>query len=157
MWDLYWVRRLEKWKAALKNDLPIWFDSLKEFEALSSIATLWYNNDSWVFPTIQEGTPLEIINAGHPLIHQDKRIGNDISMVTRGHIKLITGSNMAGKSTLLRTVGLNIVLAQMGAPVCAEKNDMSSPSGLQQHAHRGCPAGKYFFFLCRIKTPESYH
>ncbi|MEZ4960366.1 MAG: hypothetical protein R2830_11165 [Saprospiraceae bacterium] len=118
-WDLQWVYRLEKWKARMHGQLPVWFDSLQEFEALSSFANLWYNNPGWVLPSVKKGATLEAVTAGHPLIHAQKRVGNDLAMPTRGHIKLITGSNMAGKSTFLRTVGLNMVLAQAGAPVCA--------------------------------------
>ena len=121
LWDLQWVYRLEKWKAGLRDELPVWFETLREFEALSSLANLWHNNPGWTLPEVRPGAKLEATNLGHPLIHRSKRIGNDIGMVTRGHIKLVTGSNMAGKSTFLRTVGLNIVMAQAGAPVCAEK------------------------------------
>lgn len=121
LWDLRWVYRLEKWKARLHGSLPVWFEALREFEALSSFANLWYNNPGWVLPQIKDGSSLEAVNLGHPLIPAGKRVGNDLAMDTRGHIKLITGSNMAGKSTLLRTAGLNIVLTQAGAPVCAER------------------------------------
>jgi MutS domain V len=121
LWDLRWVYRLEKWKARLHGQLPVWFEALREFEALSSFANLWHNNPGWVLPEIIEGARLEAANLGHPLIPAAKRIGNGLHMDTRCHIKLITGSNMAGKSTFLRTAGLNIVLAQAGAPVCAER------------------------------------
>ncbi|HFA47799.1 MAG TPA: hypothetical protein ENJ95_02130 [Bacteroidetes bacterium] len=121
LWDLYWVYRLEKWKAELKGELPVWFEALCEFEVLSSLANIWYNNPGWILPEINESVKFETVELGHPLIHAGQRICNDLNMPVRGHIKLITGSNMAGKSTFLRTVGLNIVLAQMGAPVCAKK------------------------------------
>ncbi len=121
LWDLQWLYRLEKWKARFRHNLPVWFETLREFEALSSLANAWFNNPDWTLPEIKSGAKLEGIDLGHPLIHPAKRIGNDLDMPVRGHIKLVTGSNMAGKSTFLRTVGLNIVLAQAGAPVCAEK------------------------------------
>lgn len=121
LWDLRWVYRLEKWKARLHGQLPVWFEALREFEALSSFANGWHNNPGWILPQVKEGTHIEAVNLGHPLIPAAQRVGNDLHMDTRGHIKLITGSNMAGKSTFLRTVGLNIVLAQAGAPVCAER------------------------------------
>ncbi len=129
LWDLRYVLRMEKWRAANRDKLPSWFDALREMEALGSLAALWYNNPDWVLPVlplnvgeVQNLADVDHLVAtalGHPLIHPAKRRTNDFSMKTRGHIKLVTGSNMAGKSTFLRTVGLNVVLAQAGAPVCA--------------------------------------
>lgn len=119
LWDLYWVLQLECWKAAHRERLPQWFAALQEFEALNSLATAYYNNPDWVFPEFTEEERLTGMELGHPLIPRDKRVNNDLDMPTNGHIKLITGSNMAGKSTFLRTAGLNIVLANIGAPVCA--------------------------------------
>lgn len=123
LWDLQWVYRLEKWKAELKQSLPEWFVVLSEIEALSSMGNVWYNNPDWVLPRWNERAELAAKNIGHPLIQRTVRVGNDLSMPTRGHIKLITGSNMAGKSTFLRTIGLNLVMAQAGAPVCADSLD----------------------------------
>lgn len=121
LWDLRQVRALEKWRAAQKDLLPQWFDALAEFEALNSLATIYYNNPDWVFPEITKAAIVRAEEIGHPLIPKNKRVNNDIEIPTRGHLKLITGSNMAGKSTFMRTVGLNIVLAQIGAPVCAKR------------------------------------
>ncbi len=124
LWDLHWVMRLEKWKEQHRMLLPAWFEALAEFEALNSLATLAYNHPHWQDPVIHE-RPLLVAEAiGHPLLHPGKMVSNDLSMPTRGHIKLITGSNMAGKSTLLRTLGLNIVLAMTGAPVCARRLEL---------------------------------
>lgn len=119
LWDLQWVYRLEKWKARYREQLPEWFAAIAEFETLNSFANLYYNNPDWCLPEVDASARLEALQLGHPLLHPAKRVYNDLSMPTRGHIKLITGSNMAGKSTFLRTVGLNIVLAMAGTPVCA--------------------------------------
>jgi len=119
LWDLQWIYRLEKWKEQHRHSLPAWFGVLADFEALSSLATLYTNNPDWTFPVIHSSSELVGDALGHPLIHTSRRVTNDLQMPTAGHIKLITGSNMAGKSTFLRTVGLNIVLAMAGAPVCA--------------------------------------
>ena len=121
LWDLQWVYRLEKWKKEMKPHLPDWFEGMASFEALSSFGNLYYNNPDWTLPQIHDQSIVEAVEVGHPLIHKDKRVCNSISIPTAGHIKLVTGSNMAGKSTFLRTVGLNIVLAMSGAPVCAER------------------------------------
>ncbi len=121
LWDLRYVLKLEKWRTENRENLPAWFDALREMEALCSLAALWHNNPDWVLPNFTEKNTLAATALGHPLIHPAKRRTNDFSMETRGHIKLVTGSNMAGKSTFLRTVGLNVVLAQAGAPVCASE------------------------------------
>lgn len=121
LWDLHWVARLERWREQHREALPGWFDALAEFEALSSLATARFNNPDWAFPTLSDRPVLEAEALGHPLIHFQRRVSNDLHMPIRGHIKLITGSNMAGKSTFLRTAGLNIVLAMAGAPVCARR------------------------------------
>lgn len=121
LWDLQWAYRLERWKAGLKENLPQWFDAIAAFEALSSFGNLYYNNSDWAFPVIHDASRLEGEALGHPLIHREKRVCNDIIVPTDGHIKLVTGSNMAGKSTFLRTVGVNIVLAMAGAPACARR------------------------------------
>lgn len=124
LWDLRYVRHLEIWKEEWRNEMPSWFDALKEFEALSSFATLWYNNPHWVMPQIHEEQMLKAEALGHPLIAADKMVANDFQSPVSGHIKLVTGSNMAGKSTFLRTVGLNIILAMSGSPVCAKRMDL---------------------------------
>lgn len=119
LWDFIWVNQLEKWKETYREKLPEWFDSLAEIEALISLGNVTQNQDDWTFPTIG-GERVSGQEIGHPLIHPDQRVGNDLSLPSHGHIKLITGSNMAGKSTFLRSVGCNIVLATTGAPVCAK-------------------------------------
>ena len=121
LWDLHWILRLERWKERNRELLPQWFESLAEVEALNSLATLYYNNPDFIFPEFQEKTEIEGVALGHPLLHKSKRVTNNFNCPTQGHIKLVTGSNMAGKSTFLRTVGLNLALAMIGAPVCAEK------------------------------------
>ena len=126
LWDLQWVYRLEKWKMELKDALPEWFVVLSEFEALNSLGNAWYNNPDWVLPAWNDRAELAVENIGHPLLDRKVRVGNDLNLPTRGHIKLITGSNMAGKSTFLRSIGLNLVMAQAGAPVCAAS--MTFPS-----------------------------
>ena len=140
LWDLHWVYGLEKWKVANRERLLHWFAALQEMEALCSLATTYYNNPDWVFPEFHKEHFFEAADLGHPLIPSDKRICNDLKMPTDGHIKLITGSNMAGKSTFLRTVGLNIVLANIGAPVCASALRLARPASLYQYAHPGCSA-----------------
>ena len=122
MWDLQCILRLEKWKKNSARELPGWFAVLGEFEALNSLAGFRFNVPESVFPIPdQEGPIIRAELLSHPLILPDENIPNDISFDHFGQFMLITGSNMAGKSTFLRTVGVNLVLAATGAPVMARK------------------------------------
>ena len=120
-WDLQQVLALEKWKKYHRDNALLWFDMLAQFEAISSFATLAFNHPQWSFPVLKkEYFFMEGIQTGHPLISAAKRVNNDILINGSGKIMLVTGSNMAGKSTYLRSIGINIVLAMAGAPVCAD-------------------------------------
>ncbi|MEZ4983709.1 MAG: hypothetical protein R2795_01510 [Saprospiraceae bacterium] len=121
VWDLQQAYRLDKWKARYRESLPQWFEALAEVEALVSIGNLRLNHPGWSWPQVHDASQIEAIALGHPLIAAAKRVSNDLVMPTYGHIQLLTGSNMAGKSTWLRTVGTNMVLALAGAPVCASR------------------------------------
>ncbi|MBK6384447.1 MAG: hypothetical protein IPF69_13525 [Chitinophagaceae bacterium] len=125
-WDLQQIFSLEKWKTTNKKSIDDWFTALAEMECLSSMATLSFNNPEWIFPGIS--TSEGIFSAeelGHPLIPKDKLINNSFSTEGLNQMNLITGSNMAGKSTFLRSIGVNIVLAMMGSPVCAKRLTVS--------------------------------
>ncbi len=120
LWSLQWLRQLDKWRAEHRDNLAGWLRTLAETDALVSWANLRFNHPEW---TEAEFTDRPVITAtalGHPLLPPTGRVTNDIELATDGHIHLVTGSNMAGKSTWLRTVGINLVLAQCGSPVCAE-------------------------------------
>ncbi len=125
-WDLQQVFALEKWKADNKQNISNWFAALAEAETISSLGSLYYNNPDWSFPVLskQEGVFIAE-NLGHPLIPKEKSVLNSFSTEGLNQMNLITGSNMAGKSTFLRSTGVNIVLAMMGAPVCATKLSLS--------------------------------
>jgi hypothetical protein len=126
-WDLQQVLALEKWKNRNSKNILAWFKALGTIEALSTLATISFNHPQWVFPVVDEqhGT-LIAEEAGHPLIPADKRVCSSFATKGAAKLALITGSNMAGKSTFLRSVGVNIVLAMMGAPVCAKKFTVSN-------------------------------
>ncbi len=118
-WDIHTYRSLHHWHQQATDHLPAWLDRLAETEALVALGNLHAHFPEWAFARMTDPEPgYQLKAAGHPLIHPDKRVDNDLQLSTR-EIFLITGSNMAGKSTFLRTVGLNIVLGQAGAPVCA--------------------------------------
>lgn len=120
LWNLQQMLALEKWKDDNDADVSNWFDTLGYLEALLSFAVINFNNPAWVFPELkEEHFQLAATNLGHPLIAETKRVNNFIDIRKKASIMLVTGSNMAGKSTYLRSVGTNIVLGMAGAPVCA--------------------------------------
>jgi len=126
LWDFFWILKLEKWKKREHLRLPQGFRVMAEVEALQSLATTAYNHPDWAFPVFSERKHLVGKGLGHPLLPPEKRVVNDLSMPTEHHLKLITGSNMAGKSTFLRTLGVNLVLAHTGSPVCAQSLTLSA-------------------------------
>lgn len=122
LWDLQQVLQLEQWKKNNNSQFQDWFHSLAELEALSSLGTLSFNHPNWCFPVIAtDETVFTAVELGHPLIDPKKNVLNNFTTTGQQQINLITGSNMAGKSTFLRSVGVNMVLACMGAPVCARE------------------------------------
>ncbi|HSL04665.1 MAG TPA: MutS family DNA mismatch repair protein [Nitrospiraceae bacterium] len=126
-WDLWFTYRLQQIQAQVADHLPIWLDRLAEVEAASALATFAALHPSYRWPTPltadlrRNGASarLSAKDLGHPLIAEMNRISNDLSLETLGTVFLVTGSNMSGKSTFLRTLGINLCLAQAGAPVCA--------------------------------------
>ncbi len=122
LWDIHCMISLEAWKRESGRLLPTWLRTLGEVEALASLAIVRFEHPDWAFPEIAEGRRAGITGAGmgHPLIG-DGRVCNDFALVEPVRVAVITGSNMSGKSTFLRTVGVNLVLAYAGAPVCAAR------------------------------------
>lgn len=127
LWALKQVIAIEKWKRDNYHDLEDAFDVVAEFEALYSIAGLRINYPDWAVPQIVEGDGYTVTGKAlaHPLIKASGRVENDYELTNTRKIDIITGSNMAGKSTFLRTVGINSVLALCGAPVCADSMQVS--------------------------------
>jgi hypothetical protein len=121
LWALRQIIAIEDWKRNNQESLETAFDVIAEYEALISLAGMHINYPEWCFPEIAEGTGYTLIakNLGHPLIRPAYRVTNDYELNDTYKIDIITGSNMAGKSTFLRTIGINTVLALCGAPVCA--------------------------------------
>lgn len=121
LWDLLQCIRLDIWKKKYGHLLPQWFDMISEYDALLSLATYHYNQPDNVFPSISEkGFEIQAKELGHPLILKPQRVDNDVSFHDWKDFVIITGANMAGKSTFLRTLGVNMVLASMGSSVCAK-------------------------------------
>lgn len=119
--DIYLIIGTEKWKSRNRLSLNSWSEAVSEFEVLNSFAGFYFSNPSFTFPVIKDKPyNIDFKLLGHPLISQDKRVCNNFQLQRQGEIVVVTGSNMSGKSTFLRTIGINIVLAQIGAPCCAK-------------------------------------
>ncbi len=127
LWDIRQIIAIENWKRNNRQNLEKAFNVITEFEALMSLSSLHINNPEWVFPEIAdgEGYTLAARQIAHPLINVEHAVKNDYELRDTYKIDIITGSNMAGKSTFLRTIGINAVLALCGAPVCAESMEVS--------------------------------
>ncbi|MEO7217115.1 MAG: MutS family DNA mismatch repair protein [Gemmatimonadaceae bacterium] len=121
LWDFHVVRALGKWKRKSGHEVATWMRALGEFESVAALATLAHDNPDWIFPEIETHGPATVSAAalGHPLLDANSAVRNDVTIGPPGTLLFVTGSNMAGKSTLLRAVGLNVVLAQTGSVVCA--------------------------------------
>jgi hypothetical protein len=130
LWDLWCALALERWRARCGVQVRGWLTALGAIEATASLATFAREHPTWVFPEIVDGPPrLVAERLGHPLIAASVRVVNDVSLVANeaksagfpGRAMLVTGSNMSGKSTYLRSIGTCAVMSLAGAPVCAAK------------------------------------
>ena len=121
LWDIRNTIKIEKWISTYKNTVEEWFNVVSFFDAQNSLANFVFNKPEYIFPTINnEKSVLNAVNLGHPLLNATKRIDNDF-VIDNEDFFIVTGANMAGKSTFLRAVSLAIVMSNTGLPICAEK------------------------------------
>ena len=121
LWDIHALVALEEWQRAAGGRARGWLSALGEVEALATLAALSFDNPDWTFPDVDPAAAtLTARYLGHPLLPDEVRVDNDVEVGPAGTFLLVTGSNMSGKSTLLRAIGINLVLAGAGGPVCAE-------------------------------------
>jgi len=118
-WDLYFAYLLNQRKAEIAAQMPLWLDVWFELETLNALANFAHLNPEYTFPTVTTGSAFKGEKLGHPLIPFTAKVCNDFALTGRGSTVIITGSNMAGKSSFLRTLGVNLCLAYAGAPVNA--------------------------------------
>lgn len=125
-WDIHTLAWLESWKARSGRHVRAWLEALGTLEALSALGSLRYDHPDWSFPEVRDGTEpdLRAEGIGHPLLPPGSCVRNDVQIGPPGSFLFVTGSNMSGKSTLLRAVGINAVLAQAGGAVCARKMEL---------------------------------
>ena len=119
-WDVHVLVALEKWKTEHGTKVPEWFGKLGQWESLCALAKLAADEPTWTWPSVsQQHNTIAGTQIAHPLLGEE-RVANDVEVGPAGTVLLVTGSNMSGKSTLLRSIGANVVLAQMGTVVCAD-------------------------------------
>lgn len=121
-WDIRCVFKLWNWHRKYHANLSEWLQVISEIDGLVSLGNYANNQTEFVFPEIHDGGfTYAAKELGHPLLRADKRICNDLEINGWSKVVIVTGANMAGKSTFLRTVGVNLILARLGAPVCASE------------------------------------
>lgn len=120
LFNLHVLRALLKWKENYASEIDNWISIIGEIEALNSLANLAYNNSDFVFPEINSEYKIEFKNLSHPLLNPATRIGNNTNFHPLSFV-ILTGSNMSGKSTFLRSLGINMVLGGIGSVVCASE------------------------------------
>ena len=135
-----------KWKQRFGDHLFIWIQALGQFESLNSFAHFYFNNPEYVFPTLNDRFEIEFKNMGHPMVAKNESITNTLTLKDSKFI-LLTGSNMSGKSTFLRALGINFALAKMGAPVCSDQAQIHPLPMMATMRHAdSLSEGKSYFF-----------
>lgn len=155
LWDEHAAAGFVRWRERYREAIPAWFDILGEIEALMSLAVLCQTRDAVSFPTITEDAApsLSFCDLRHPLIPEKDAVGNDFCLEHRTCV--ITGSNMSGKTTFLRTIGVNLILAYAGGPVLgagfrASRMRLLTSIRTQDSVSKGISA--FYAELLRIKT-----
>jgi hypothetical protein len=120
LFNLHVLKKLLNWKKEHATALEDWLDVIGEFEMLNSLANFAYNNTEFVFPTLNTEFKINFSNLSHPLLSAKTRVGNEVAFHPQSFM-ILTGSNMSGKSTFLRSLGINMVLSGMGSVVCANE------------------------------------
>jgi predicted ATPase len=156
LWDIRILSGLEKWKSTFGKHARSWIDSLGMLDAITSASAIADEHPTWAYPKILDrGALLSTDGMSHPLLKDKQRVPNNLTIDEERRLLLVTGSNMAGKSTLLRSVGVNSVLARLGSPVCAdswvgESFDIASSIRVQDSLQDGVS-----FFMAELKRLRS--
>jgi len=123
LYHVHTIRQLQEWKATHASKISDWMEVLGEVEAINSLSNFAFNNTEYTYPRLNTKEQISFTDLGHPMLADDVRICNDVEFIDQKFI-ILTGSNMSGKSTFLRSLGINMVLASAGAPVCASDADI---------------------------------
>ena len=157
-WPLHLASAIESWRREFGSKVLAWLSAVAEYEALSSLAAYAYEHPNDPFPGASSKTAaaqFEGTSLGHPLVPAARMVRNDVHLTPQTRLLIVSGSNMSGKSTLLRTVGVNVVLAMAGAPVRARTLRMTPLAvGATLHVHDSLQAGRSRFFaeISRIRA-----
>jgi hypothetical protein len=156
-WPLHLAAAIENWRREFGSKVIVWLSAVAELEALSSLAAYSYEHPDDPFPVLVEDGParFEGTALGHPLVPTTRMVRNDVMLTPQVRLLIVSGSNMSGKSTLLRTVGVNVVLAMAGAPVRARSLLLTPLAvGATLHIHDSLQAGKSRFYaeIARIRA-----
>jgi DNA mismatch repair ATPase MutS len=130
LWDFHLAFALDNWRGQVGTHVRDWMVALGELDGLAVLARIRADNPAWALPEVSDAAIVAGTAIGHPLLRDDRSVRNDVEVGPSGTVLLVTGSNMSGKSTLLRSIGLNVVLAQAGGPACAAAFRLP-PSDLQ--------------------------
>ena len=145
-YHLHRYRALLQWKQTYGTHIAQWLETVASTEVLCSFANFAYNNPHFVYPTFNNQYRISFEDVGHPLIAENERITNNITL-DEAHFIILTGSNMSGKSTFLRTLGVNMLLAQVGLPVCAREAAIHPlPLLVSMRLSDSLSDGKSYFF-----------
>ncbi|RTY89380.1 DNA mismatch repair protein [Flavobacterium sp. RSP46] len=120
LFNLHVLKSLIQWKKDHAQALENWLEVIGEFEMLNSLANFSYNNPEFVYPTLNSNFEIDFKDLSHPLLNEKTRVGNDVRFHPESFM-ILTGSNMSGKSTFLRSLGINMVLSGIGSSVCARQ------------------------------------
>lgn len=118
-WNVIYAIKIEKWIKTNKGNISLWFDTLGQFDSYVSLAIYAHNHPEYTYPQLSDNMLLDAKELGHPMIPRTICVTNDVAINQHPYFLVVTGANMAGKSTYLRTVGLSLVMACVGIPVCA--------------------------------------
>lgn len=120
LWNVKYAIKVEQWTEKYKSEIEQWFGAIAEFDMLVSMGTFAFNHPDYIYPEVADKFTFEGKALGHPMLHRDTCVRNDVNISKTPYFLVITGANMAGKSTYLRTIGINHTLACAGVSVCAE-------------------------------------
>ncbi|HEX3068927.1 MAG TPA: DNA mismatch repair protein MutS [Thermoanaerobaculia bacterium] len=155
LWSAHIAFAIERWRVESGAEIVQWIDSIGEIEALLSLASFAFEHPAFVMPEIVEGDALFDGDAiGHPLIPDDRRVANDVRIGGELRLLIVSGSNMSGKSTLLRAIGVNTLLALAGAPVCATRlrvSPMAAGASISLNDSLQEGASRFYAEILRIR------
>lgn len=120
LWNVKYAIKVEQWTEKYKSEIAQWFEAIAEFDMLISMGIFAFNHPDYTYPQVADKFIFEGKAMGHPMLHRDTCVRNDVNISKTPFFLVITGANMAGKSTYLRTIGINHTMACAGVPVCAE-------------------------------------